>query len=93
MITDANLPDGWTAVSNSTEEDVLMGREFETRVFEHETGDGRVAISEVTEPVESDSWQFQVIGETRQGEPDETLGPFDDLDAAREAAIEFMEGF
>lgn len=95
MITDENLPDGWTAASARSEYDELVDREYESRRYAHESGDASVSINEVQEPEEFEGWGYQVVGEVDPVEAgqEETVGLFEDLDAAREAAVAYMADF
>lgn len=95
MITDQNLPDGWVASSESEEYDQMMDREFESVVFEREDGEVEVRINEVQEPKDFEGWGYQVVVEHGTEDDDDTseakLGIFEDLDEARETAINHME--
>lgn len=92
MITDENLPDGWIASSARTEYDRTVDREYETIQFDHESGEATVYVHEVQEPKEFAGWGYQVVGEVHSGESVREVerGPFEDQNAAREAALEFM---
>lgn len=92
MITDEQLPDGWEAESARDEYDEMMEREYQSRRYEHESGEARVSINDVQEPKEFEGWGYQVVAEHEfDGGGREELGLFEDLDAAREAAIDYME--
>lgn len=93
MITDENLPDGWTATSADTESDELMDHDYETREYEHESGTVRVNVTEIKEPDEFDHWAYQVSSVVEAAGAGEELGPFEDLESAREAAIEYMRDY
>lgn len=92
MITDENLPEGWTAASERTQYDEVMDREFESRRYGHESGDVSVSINEVQEPEEFEGWGYQVTVEHDSAEDPRTerLGLFEDLAGAREVAIDYM---
>lgn len=95
MITDDNLPDEWTAASARTEYDELMDREYESRLYEHETGNATVSINEVQEPNEFEGWGYRVIGEVDADDSghEEKVGLYEDLDDAREGAREYMRDY
>lgn len=91
MITDEQLPDGWVAESSRDEYDEMMEREYQSRRYAHESGEATVFINDVQEPKEFEGWGYQVVVERETDGPGDDLGLFDDLDAAREAAIDYME--
>lgn len=95
MITDQNLPEGWVAGSEREEYDQVMDREFESVLFEREDGDAKVRINEVQEPKDFEGWGYQVVvdhdTDDDNGPHEEKLGIFEDIDQARETAIDHME--
>lgn len=94
MITDENLPAGWTAQSQRNEYDDLMDREFQRVTYQHASGEASVSIVEVQEPKDFEGWGYQVTAEGRAaGESttsEKTLGIFEDLDDARTEALAYM---
>lgn len=92
MITDENLADGWEAATAREEDDGMMGREFESREYEHQGDDELVRIVEVQEPEDFEGWGYEVVAEHGADDPArEELGLYERLEDAREAAVEHMD--
>lgn len=91
MITDENLPDGWTSATERTETDDVMQREFESKRYEHEKRGETVFINEVQEPKDLEGWGYQVVVEDPAGDAAEKqLDVVEALDEARDVALEYM---
>lgn len=88
MITDENLPAGWTASSRRESFDEMMQRAYESVRFEREDDGAVLRIHEVEEPDDFGGWGFLVTVDRNARETE--LGVFEDLDQARHRAMEYM---
>lgn len=93
MITDEDLPEGWSAGTERTVHDEQMDRTYETRRYDRADGDAAVRIVEVQAPKDFGGWGFSVTLDRDVGSEGLERGPFETLDAAREAAIEAMSEY
>lgn len=82
------LPGGWEQTFERAAYDRCMDREYTTLIFEQDSTDREVVVNEVQEPNSFGGWGYLVhVTDPRHGE----LGIVDDLEAARELAMDFME--
>jgi len=81
------VPDVWETIHETTQFEHHNAREYTRIVYEHETGDQAVRISDVQEPNSFVGWRYLVRA---TGETTERLGIVEDLDAAKERAQAFM---
>jgi hypothetical protein len=85
-----SLPEGWTAVTDRTEHQSFIDREYTTITFEHRETGRRVYVNDVQEPNSFGGWGYLVRADGRDhGE----LGLVEDLESARELAVEFMRTY
>lgn len=90
MAESAALPVGWSCVTEYTNHDPFMDREYTTIAYEHAETGRNVYINDVHEPNSFGGWGFLVRADgTEYGE----LGLVADIESARELAVEFMEAY
>jgi hypothetical protein len=84
MTPERGLPAEWTLESERTTHDELMGREYTTVLYRQEHTGGAVYINEVVDG--ENVWRYSVHHSGRDGD----IGVADDLEAAKELALAFM---
>lgn len=81
------LPGDWEQSVDNTEFSSVVGRAYTTEVFTHPAVEWRIIVNEVQEPNSFGGWGYLVhVTDTRHGD----LGLVDDLETARERAVDFM---
>lgn len=84
------IPDVWEIVLEETRFEGHNAREYTRIVYQHESGDQYVRISDVQEPNRFGGWGYLVraTGETADG-----LGLVEDLETAQDRAGAFMTAY
>jgi len=83
-------PAGWNCVTEQTRYDPRMDREYTTVTYEHADTGRKVFINDVQEPNGFGGWGYLVrVDGSDYGE----LGLVEDVESARELAVEFMDEY
>ncbi|WP_128906021.1 hypothetical protein [Halorubrum amylolyticum] len=86
----ATLPAGWDCVTEHTNYDSIMDREYTTVAYEHADTGRKVFINDVQEPNSFGGWGYLVRADgPKYGE----LGLVEDIESAKELAMEFMNEY
>jgi hypothetical protein len=85
-----SLPEDWTAVMDRTEHQSFIDREYTTITYEHRETGRRVYVNDVQEPNSFGGWGYLVRADGRNHGK---LGLVEDLESARELALEFMRTY
>jgi len=90
MAESVSLPAGWNCITDQMRYDPFMDREYTTVTYEHEGTGQRVIINDVQEPNSFGGWGFLVRAD---GSDHGELGLIEDIESARELAVEFMQEY
>lgn len=89
MAQASSLPDGWQCTRDKTRYHSFMDREYTKIAYENSESGQEILISDVQEPNSFGGWGYlvRVLG------PDGgELGLVEDVETARELAIDYMQG-
>jgi hypothetical protein len=81
-------PNGWECTRDETRFDSRMDREYTKIAYQDSTASREVFVSNVQEPNKFGGWGYLVWVRGKGGGE---LGLVEDLDSARELAIDYME--
>lgn len=90
MAESTSLPTGWNCVTEQTNYDPLMDREYTTVIYEHTDTGRKVFINDVQEPNSFGGWGYLVRAD---GSDYGELSLVEDIESARDLAMEFMREY
>lgn len=83
------LPGGWEQELDRIQFDSFMDREYTTLVFTNSLTEQKLMIHDIQEPNSFEGWGYLVhVTDPKHGK----LDIVEDLESAREIAVEFMSG-
>lgn len=90
MALTQRIPSGWELEFEVTYYDGVMERDYTRLEYRHAASGNAVRITDVQEPNSFEGWRYLV----RVTGPDHvTLGTVEELEEAKDLALEFMEGY